>query len=60
MAADFRTVVGVKGERVGGRNHRARLVCLITPSMIDVHEVNSTTGDSVGVKDGYAQHFPET
>lgn len=59
MAADFRTAVDVTGERVRGRNHTARLVCLLTHSMIDVWEVNSTTGDSVGVKDVYVQHFPE-
>lgn len=58
MADDFKIAVDIMGERVGGRNHRAGLVCLITHSLIDVWEVNSATSDSVGVKDAFAQHFP--
>lgn len=49
----------VTSERVGDRNHRVGLVCLITHLVIDVWEVNCTTSDSVGDKEIYAQHFPE-
>lgn len=36
MADDFRIAVDFTGESVGGRNHRARPVCLLTHKMIDV------------------------